>query len=197
MAMTSNQRNTAVFLAAASLTGIVAATYLSIAGASSETSGLALRLSGRISFAILLAVFIARPLQQLVKTPATAMLLRNRRLLGITFAGIHTGHLALILFQANLVPDVELNIIVNYFGVLTYLILYLMLITSFDGPARALGARRWKILHKLGLYWLFTAFLQSQLPRSLDGLEAANGLLIVLALIAIIIRMTAFFAKRR
>lgn len=195
--MTSNQRNTAVFLTAAGLTGVLAAAYLNIAGTSSETSALTLRLSGRIAFAILLIVFVARPLQQLFNTPATAKLLRNRRLLGITFAGIHTGHLALILFRANQVPDFELDIVANHLGVLTYLVLYLMLITSFDRPARALGTRRWKVLHKLGLYWLFAVFLQSQLPRSLDGLEAANSLLIALAAIAVVIRTTAFFAKRR
>jgi DMSO/TMAO reductase YedYZ heme-binding membrane subunit len=197
MAMTSNQRNTAVFLAAAALTGIIAASYLNIAGTSDESSGLVLRVSGRIAFAVLLVVFVARPLQQLFSTPATAKLLRNRRLLGITFAGIHTGHLALILYRANQVPDFELNIVAYYLGILTYLVLYLMLITSFDGPARALGTRRWKVLHKLGLYWLFAIFLQSQLPRSVDSLEIANGLLIVLAAIAVVIRVTAFFAKRR
>ena len=197
MAMTSNQRNTAVFLAATGFTGIAAAAYLGVVGTSDESMGAVLRLSARVAFIVLLVIFVARPLQQILGTPATAALLRNRRLVGIAFAGIHTAHLSLLVLRANQMPDFELSLTANYLGALTYLVIYLMLITSYDGPARALGSKRWKILHKVGLYWIFVIFLQTQLPRSLDKLGDVNWWLITITAIAIVIRLTTFFANKR
>jgi len=197
MAMTSNQRNWAVFFAAAGLTAALAAAYLGLAGISDENLRLLLRLSARVAFFVLLVIFVARPLQQLFATPATARLLKNRRLLGVAFAGIHTAHLALIIYRVNQVPDDSFNALENLPGAATYLVIYLMLITSFDAPARAIGHKAWKILHKVGLYLLFGVFLQTQLPRSLDGLAEVNWWLISLATVAIVIRLAAFLASRR
>jgi len=197
MAMTSNQRNTIVLLASAGSTGIFSASYLALAGVSDESMGVVLRLSAQTAFVVLLVVFIARPLRQLVATPTTAVLSRNRRLLGITFAGVHTAHLGLLVFWANQNPDFELNLTANYLGALTYLVIFLMLITSYDRPARAIGPGNWKILHKVGLYLVFASFLQTQVPRSLDQLADANWWFITTITIAIVIRLTAFFARRR
>jgi DMSO/TMAO reductase YedYZ heme-binding membrane subunit len=195
MALSSNQRNNVVFVVAAGLTAIASAGYLSIAGISEEAIGVLLRSSARIAFVLLLVVFVARPLQQLLATPATAALLRNRRLIGIAFAGVHTVHLGLIIFRANQAPDFEFSLTASPLGALTYLIIYLMLITSYDRPAHTLGKKRWKILHKVGLYWLFAVFVQTQLPSSFDNLADANWWLITAIAAAIIIRLTAFFTK--
>ena len=195
--MTSNQRNWAVFCAAVGLTAALATAYLSFAGISDESIRLMLRLSARVAFLVLLVIFVARPLQQLFATPATAKLLQNRRHLGVTFAGIHTVHLALILYRVQQLPDDDFNALDNLPGVVAYLVIYLMLITSFDAPARAIGPKAWKVLHKVGLYLLFGIFLQTQLPRSLDNLAEVNWWLISLTAVAIAIRLTAFFTRRR
>ena len=197
MAMSSNQRNTVVLLTTAGTVGLASAVYLSTVGTSDESMGIVLRLSARLAFVVLLLVFVARPLQQLLATPATASLLRNRRLLGIAFAGIHSAHLGLLILRANQMPDFELSLGANLLGALTYVVIYLMLITSYDGPARALGRKRWKILHKIGLYWIFAIFLQTQLPRSLDDLGDVNWWLITITAVAIVIRLTAFFVARK
>lgn len=195
--MTSNQRNWTVFVAAAGLTSIASVAYLALSGITDDNIRLLLRLSARIAFLVLLVIFAARPLRQLIATPATATLLKNRRLLGVAFAGIHTAHLALILYRADQVPDFEFDVLQSLPGSITYVFIYMMLITSFDEPARALGRNAWKILHKVGLYWIFAIFLQTQLPRSLDNLADANWWLIALIVLALAIRLTAFFAKRR
>ena len=197
MAMTSNQRIWAVFFAAVGLTAISSAAYLSIAGISDESIRVCLRLSARIAFLVILVIFIARPLQQIFTTPATARLLKNRRLLGVAFAGIQTAHLALIFYRADQVPDSNINAMDNLPGVITYLVIYLMLITSFDTPARAIGRKAWKALHKIGLYFIFGVFLQTQLPRSLDDLAQANWWFLSIIAIAVVLRLTAFFAKNR
>lgn len=197
MISSSNQRNTAVFLAAGGFIGISSAVYLGAAGINGDSLGVLLRASARVAFVLLLVVFIARPLRQLVATPATTKLLQNRRLLGIAFAGVHVAHLGLLIFKVNQVPGFSLDPAANYLGVATYSVILALLVTSYDAPARALGAKRWKILHKIGLYWLFVTFAQTQLPDSLDRLEGTNWWLIALIAIAVIIRLTAFFAKRK
>jgi len=197
MAMSSNQRTAAAFVSATALTGIAAAAYVAIAGVGDESLLVALRVSGRVAFVVLLVVFAARPLQQLLKAQWTAKLLRNRRLLGVTFAGIHTAHLGLIMMRVNQLPDFDVSFEKNLFGMFVYAVIFAMLITSFDGPARALGRKSWKILHKVGLFFLVAAFTDSQLPQSLDQLELANGLLLALAALALVIRITAFLTNRK
>jgi DMSO/TMAO reductase YedYZ heme-binding membrane subunit len=197
MAMSSNQRTATTFIGATALTSIAAAAYMAIAGADDESIRLALRVSGRIAFAVLIVVFAARPLQQLLKAPWTAKLLRNRKLLGVAFAGIHTAHLGLILMRMNQLPDFSVSFEKNYLGMFVYAVIFAMLITSFDGPARALGKKKWKALHKVGLFILVAAFTDSQRPQSMDQLELINGLLIAMAAVALAIRIAAFLANRK
>jgi DMSO/TMAO reductase YedYZ heme-binding membrane subunit len=194
MAMTSNQRTAAAFFGAMVLTCITAATYLLTIGIDDASISLALRVSGRVAFALLIVVFAARPLQQLLKAPWTAKLLRNRKLLGVAFAGIHTAHFGLILMRANHVP--EFTVPFNLSGLAVYGFMYLMVVTSFSGPARAIGPKAWKVLHKLGLYVIFAGFALSQLPLGNNQLEVANGALIVLAAAALLLRVVAFFKNR-
>lgn len=195
MATTINQRTAATFLGAMVLTCIAAATYVLSVGIDDESITLALRVSGRVAFAVLTLAFAARPLQQLLKAPWTAKLLRNRRQVGVAFAGIHTAHLGLILMRANHVP--EFGNFLNVPGAFVYLVIYAMLITSFTGPARVIGPKAWKVLHKVGIFVLFGAFLNSQLPRSFEELEWTNGLLIAMATTALLLRVVAFFRRRR
>jgi len=197
MAMTNNQRTARTYSGAVVLTCVVAATYLLTTGIDDRSIDFALRVSGRVAFAVLIVVFVARPLQQLLKAPWTAKLLRNRRQLGVAFAGIHTAHLGLILMRVNHVEGFETADVVNLYGSFVYAIILVMLITSFDGPARAIGRKGWKGLHKTGLFVLFGGFLSSQLPKSLDQLDFANGVLVALAAVALVIRITAFLVRYR
>ncbi len=196
MAMTSNQRNTAVLLGSSGVTVFLSIAWLGIAGVSDDSISLLLRLSARVAFVLLLIVFVARPLSLLFKSPGTAKLLRNRRLVGIAFAGVHIAHFGLLVYKHNVAPDFALEIGANHLGVLTYIVIFAMLVTSWDRTARAIGPKAWKVLHKAGLYVLFGAFANTQLPRSLDDLENANWWLLALIAIALIIRLTAFFVRR-
>ena len=195
MAMTSNQRTAAVFAAATVLTCIASAVYLLTTGIDDESISLALRISARVSFAVLIVAFSARPLQQLVRAPWTARLLRNRRLIGVAFAGIHTAHFGLVLMRLNHVP--EFTSAFSLSGATVYAFILAMLITSFSGPARAIGPKAWKVLHKLGIYVIFVGFLPSQLLGTIDQPVSVNGLLIVVATAALLLRIVAFFRNRR
>lgn len=195
--MTSSQKNWLVFLIAAGLTGFPALAYLNHAGFSDDNILLTLRVSARAALVVLLIVFVARPMRQLAVTPMTQSLLKNRRLIGVAFAGIHTAHLGLIMLRADQVAAFDLFVLNNSFGAIVYLTIYAMFVTSFDRPARAIGPKTWRRLHKAGLYLVFVAFAQTLLPPTLDRLGEVNWPLVALTAGAIVIRLTAWLAKRR
>lgn len=195
--MTADQRTARTFLAALAVTAAVAAAWVGLHGWSIGSLDSALRNSGRVAFAVLIVVFAARPLQVLLRRQWTARLLRNRRQLGVAFAGIHTAHLGMILYKVDRLPELTLAMILNVPSALVYGLMYGMLITSFEAPARAIGRRPWKALHKIGLYVLFAGFFASQIPRSLDDLAAVNAILIALAALALAARVAAFVKQRQ
>ena len=80
---------------------------------------------------------------------------------------------------------------------LVYVFIYLMLVTSFNKPAALLGPKRWKILHKTGLYVIGIALAQAQFTRIASGVaEPVHYVLAVLVLLAIGIRITAWYKQR-
>jgi hypothetical protein len=184
------------YLGVLSLTLIACGLYLALAGVSDDTIGLLLRVTARVAFVVLLVVFIARPLRQLVRTPFTLALLKNRARVGLAFAGIHTGHLLVLVYRAREMPDFQLGVAGNTIGAFVYALMFAMVVTTFRAPARAIGPRAWRILHKTGLYVLTAVFAQTQLPRSLDAVAEVNWWLVALLAVALIIRLTAFFARR-
>ena len=191
----TDRRVLGTFLGTLALTLAASGVCLAVAGADEESLRLLLRLTARVAFVLLLFVFVARPLRELLRTPLTLGLLRNRALLGVAFAGVHTAHLALLVLRVELFPDFDLLVSRNLPGALTYLVMYAMLLTTFRAPRRALGPRAWRVLHKLGLFWLTYAFSQTQLPRSTEDLSGMNWWLVSLLGMALVIRLTAFFAK--
>ena len=196
MAMTNDRRTLIQFVASTALVSAACVTYLGAAGWTDDNIRLLLRLTARVAFVVLMLVFIARPLRELIKTPLTLALLRNRKLVGVTFAGIHTAHMALIIYRARQVSDFEFSIADNLPGMFTYVVIYLMLITSFSGPAKTIGPKAWRILHKAGLFLVMVVFAQTQLPESFDNLSEVNWGIVGFLVFALLVRSTAFLAKR-
>ncbi len=100
------------------------------------------------------------------------------------------------MYRAQQISDFEFSATGNLSGMATYLIIYAMLITTFSGPRRMIGPTAWRILHKVGLYWVTAIFAQTQLPQSWNDLSDLNWWLVALLLVALVIRLTAFFAQR-
>jgi DMSO/TMAO reductase YedYZ heme-binding membrane subunit len=99
-------------------------------------------------------------------------MLRNRRYLGVSFGVAHFIHLFDIVLLALLLGNAfEINAATLYGGGLAYVLLALMMITSFDRSARWLGPRNWKRLHRAGLYWLWFIFMQSYTGRAVQAPE--------------------------
>ena len=150
---------------------LVALQLAILATAGTEEPGVRelVRVSARASFTIFLLVFVARPSRVFWPGPFTRWLVRNRRQLGVSFAVAHFLHLGDIGLLALLLGDAfEISPVTLFGGGLAYVLLAAMTATSFDRSARWLGPRRWKRLHRAGLYWLWLIFAQSYTFRALE-----------------------------
>ena len=185
----STKRNLVIYVTAIIVVGIPSLIYLDRSAFDDDAFGVVLRASARIALLIYLLIFSIRPLQQLLKSDLTRTLLRNRRSIGIAFAGVMTAHLVFLIWFNGPIAPIP--------GMIVYALLFLMLITSFDKPRAALGIRRWKILHKTGLYVIGVAFAQTVVRGVLDTPDNPTYLaLAALFLMAISVRVAAFFKTR-
>jgi DMSO/TMAO reductase YedYZ heme-binding membrane subunit len=171
----------------------VAGATLAAHGTSSEGLQQLARNLARVSFPIFLVVFSASPLHALWPGAAARWLVRERRGLGTSYALAHFAHLGGVIafaWRSGVPPDP----VVAVAGGLAYALLAAMAATSNDAAQRALGARRWRALHRTGLYYLW--FIHA---ASYAGSVAADraywpGLALTLGVGAL--RLAAF-AKRR
>ena len=171
--------------------------YLRFEGASDANLVMLLTLTARIAFMIYLLIFIARPLRQLFSSGLSKWLLRERRSLGIAFAAVHTVHLGLIFTRHDVESLLERPLVGTAVGATAYLLMYLMLLTSFDAPARRIGPRNWRRLHKTGLYFIGFVFFATLLPEPGQPVYTFDrAWLFTLTGIAVVIRLTAWFAAR-
>ncbi|MDX1508554.1 MAG: ferric reductase-like transmembrane domain-containing protein [Woeseiaceae bacterium] len=196
--MSSNAKNWTVILLTGGATALFAWLVLNRFDHDVDSVRTLLRLTARIAFFVYLIVFIARPLRQLFKTDTTKWLLKERRSFGLAFGAIMIVHLALIFYRAEIDPEFSVQPLESIPGMIAYSLLLLMMITSFNSTARALGPRRWRILHKTGLYWFGILFLATLLPADRSLLFAPGQVgLYALAAAAVFIRLTAYFAAQK
>lgn len=130
-----------------------------------------IRATARTSLVLFASVFAASGLRRVWRAPATAWLLRNRRYLGLSFAISHGLHLAAILAAAATVPGfaADISLLTAIGGGTAYLLIALMALTSNDTAVRRLGRRRWRALHRTGLWVVFGIFTSSYLGRALEN----------------------------
>jgi DMSO/TMAO reductase YedYZ heme-binding membrane subunit len=122
---------------------------------------LVIRATARSSLVLFALAFSATAVVQLAPGAATQWQRRNRRYLGVSFAVSHFIHLAALVVLAR--ADAELfwkltnpaNIVL---AGAAYLFLAAMTATSFDWSAAWLGARRWRLLHLVGGWYIWVSF---------------------------------------
>ncbi len=153
-----------------------------------------IRLTAKTSLALFTAAFVASSVRILWPSPATRWLLANRRYVGVSFAASHAMHLIGILLVLRLAPDFAVNPTTLIGGGLAYVFLAAMTATSFDRTAAWLGPRRWKLLHRTGMYYCWFIFFISYAPRA--AIESPAYLLFVIILVvSLAVRFAA--ARRR
>lgn len=187
--MTSTRKNLLVF--GITFVAVALPSYLAIRqhAYGEEAFDLVLRLTARAAILVYLVVFVARPLVQLTGSALSRTLLRYRRQTGVAFSAIMLAHLLYLVWKHGFIFPV--------FGAVIYVFIVLMLVTSFDGPTRALGPKRWKVLHKTGLYVIGVALAQAQFGRILRGVgEPVHYVLASLFIAAVIVRVLAWNKQR-
>jgi DMSO/TMAO reductase YedYZ heme-binding membrane subunit len=176
----------------------MSAAVLTASGAGEEGVRALIRATARTSLAFFLAAFSASSARRLWQTPATAWWLRNRRQLGVSFAVSHALHLAAIVALAAGWPDSfrggvdAVTLVGGGFG---YAMLAAMAATSSDAAVRALGARRWRLLHRVGIWTLFLIFASNYLPAPLHDARYAPAALALVGALAL--RVAAAARGRR
>jgi len=151
-----------------------------------------IRATARTSFVLFMLAFVASALRRAWRNAATAWLLANRRYLGVSFAVSHVLHLLAIfaLYDWSLRRFVvQTGAAAILLGGLGYVFVLAMAATSFDRAVSWLGARRWRRLHAAGMYYLWTIFTISYVPRVVMG-SAAYAPLAIVAIAALALRIT-------
>jgi hypothetical protein len=144
-------------------------TILAVEGTGEEGLRAVIRATARTSVTLFALAFAASSLHRAWPTAASRWILRNRRYLGVSFATSHFAHLLAIFALCGWSPAgvlVEGGLVGVTLGGVGYLFLAAMTITSFDRTAAWLGPRRWKRLHTVGAYYLWTIFFVSFTPRA-------------------------------
>lgn len=145
----------------------MAALLLAVEGPDEAGVRALIRATARTSLVLFLAAFLASSARRLWRSPATAWLLRNRRYLGVSFALSHGLHLLAIVGLARVWPDSfweKTSLVTLLGGGLGYVFVAAMAATSSDAAVGALGMRRWKLLHRIGAWYLFGIFLLNYGP---------------------------------
>ena len=155
------------------------------------------RFTARSSLLLFCLAFAATALARLWPNSWTRWLLRNRRQLGLAFAVSHGLHaLALVVFaRLDPVAFAAATSFASYlFGGIGYAVIVAMTVTSFDRTAAALGPRGFRLLHRIGGYYLLAQFSVSFGMR-IPGMPNYALFLIPLAA-TLMLRIIAFVAAR-
>lgn len=128
---------------------------------------LGIRVTARISLFLFSIAFITSSLRFTLKNKF-AYWMKNRRAVGLSFAFSHLIHG--ILFATLYIVDPTLFYQVAQpttiiFGGLGYVFLLAMTITSNDYSVQKLGIKRWRMLHSIGMYYLWFIFFASYAGR--------------------------------
>lgn len=182
-------------LALSGLTIAVLATAISIAtsGTGAEGWQMAARYTARVSFLVFMLVYLTAPLAQLF--PAWTPIKRERRGVGLAFAGAHFVHLAALLtyLQVSGHPPALLTITLGGFA---YVLIALMALTSNDAAVRRLGPANWRRLHTFGLHYTWFIFAATYARRVAANPDMPEYVaLLALAASALVIRLGIRFSR--
>lgn len=127
----------------------------------------AIRVTARTSFVLFLAAFTASAWASLLPGRFTRALLRERRIVGLSFAFSHLLHAMAIYLLGQLDAGFwpGRSTLTNLPGSIGYLFIALLAITSYRVLAQRIGARRWKRLHTTGMWVIAAVFCYSYFKR--------------------------------
>ncbi|MBU3971812.1 MAG: hypothetical protein KKG54_13505 [Alphaproteobacteria bacterium] len=161
-----------------------------------EAARLVVRLTARTSLVLFVLAFTASSLARLLPSSPTLWLLRNRRYLGVGFAGSHLIHALALVTLASLDPALFLaltNPAAYVTGGLAYLLIILMTLTSFDRAAAVIGPKVWMCLHTVGAWYIWISFALNFGKRF--AMNTAYWPAMIVIALALVIRLVAAWRK--
>ena len=151
---------------------------------------IAIRATARTSCILFIAAFVASSLRHFNSSKFAKWLRANRRYFGISMAISHVFHAIAIIGLAILAYDPDLAN--DHGGNLGYFFIITMAFTSFKTTATFLGERGWKILHTVGMYYLWLAFIYIFGSRITECIPIYLPFILLLA-VAMLLRLATIF----
>jgi len=142
------------------------------AGFDTEALRLGLRLTARSSAVLFLLAFTASAAVRLFPNAFTRWQRANRRYLGLGFAFSHLVHAGFIIAFSAQGPEQYAEALTPgmvMVGSIGYALILLMAVTSFRSTAAMIGAKVWRQLHTVGVYWLWAQFMVGFGKRAAQG----------------------------
>ena len=161
-----------------------------------DGANLGIRITARTSAVLFLLAFTASSLYQLWPTATTKWIRRNRRYLGVAFAGSHFIHAIFIVATIVLDGDrFQMGVDRTPHGVyvldfIAYAFIIAMTITSFDQIADRMRFTAWKNLHVTGSYVIWFTFFLAYWRRGV-AYPVFYGPFLMIVIAALIIRFVA------
>ncbi len=174
--------------------GTIFAILLFFNGINEASIRLVIRATARNSCLLFIAAFIASSLHIIWPGKISKWLVKNRRYLGISVAVSHTYHAIAIICLLIITSGAAYKS--DPGGTLGYLFLIAMTVTSFDRTANLIGKTAWKILHTVGMYYLWLSFTYVFFLRLEESMFIYLPFFSLLIL-AIIIRFTNLIIKNK
>lgn len=151
------------------LTAVLTGAVLAAAGTGPEGTRTALRVTARFSLIWFLLAYVAGPLDHLRPGGLGAVLRRHRRAFGIVFGLSMTMHVGFILKLYTLYSPDRPPMVTEadfWIGIPGLMLVAAMTVTSAASLRRALGERRWRLLHRIGLHAAWAVFFLCLLDSS-------------------------------
>ena len=108
---------------------------------------------------LLYLAFAASSLQALFPSSFSRWLLHNRKIIGLCFATAMTWQLLFILWMVTVYTEYFMENVYVFSdeveGVVGYVFVIAMVLTSFKFGRSRLSPKQWKLLHTYGIYWLW------------------------------------------
>lgn len=163
---------------------------------SPETLQKQIQCSARTAFFLFTLVFSAYPLFMIWGSKFTNWLVSNTKYLIVSFALIHFYHLSLITIKNQMYEPVfhQMNLVSLLAGIIVYLFIGLMLMTSFPFISKYFNEKSWRSIHTFGGYLVLTAFTIFYYNRMME--EISYLPLLIIALIVWVLRLTFKISSR-
>ncbi|HIF64106.1 MAG TPA: hypothetical protein EYG16_10770 [Deltaproteobacteria bacterium] len=180
--------------ATATLLVLLVAAALGGGDSGEDSARIVIRSTGALSSLLFVLAWAAAPLAHLSRKRWALSLLASRRRVGLGMAMSHGVHLLALL---TLVQLVELGVdpLTLVAGSGGFVVIALMAATSSDAAVEALGRKRWLLLHRSGMLYLWVVFTVTWAGGAAQRPVAAVGVAVMLALAAL--RIYARLLARR